>query len=100
MYVHIKCREKNIFPKNIFAVTTKHCFMQPRFYIALLLFLWSIVASCHENNRLFKLVSSNHSGILFNNKIVETDSMNPIDVTNMYNGGGVGIGDFNNDGLQ
>jgi hypothetical protein len=33
------------------------------------------------------------------NKIEENDSMNPIDVTNIYNGGGVGVGDFNNDGL-
>ncbi|HUS01328.1 MAG TPA: VCBS repeat-containing protein, partial [Chitinophagaceae bacterium] len=32
--------------------------------------------------------------------IVENDTLNPIDVTNIYNGGGVGIGDFNNDGLQ
>ncbi len=49
---------------------------------------------------MFQLISSQHSGITFNNKIVETDSINPIDVTNIYNGGGVGIGDFNNDGLQ
>src|SRR6266487_4938874 len=34
------------------------------------------------------------------NKIEENDSLNPIDVTNIYNGGGVGVGDFNNDGLQ
>jgi len=36
----------------------------------------------------------------FNNKIVENDSINPLDKLNIYNGGGVGIGDFNNDGLQ
>ena len=36
----------------------------------------------------------------FNNKIIENDSINPLDVVNIYNGGGVGIGDFNNDGLQ
>ncbi len=49
---------------------------------------------------LFKKIDSSESGIHFNNKIVENDSLNPIDVTNIYNGGGVGIGDFNNDGLQ
>ena len=48
---------------------------------------------------LFTPISSDHSGIYFNNKIVENDTLNPLDVTNMYNGGGVGIGDFNNDGL-
>jgi hypothetical protein len=31
---------------------------------------------------------------------MENDSINPFDVVNIYNGGGVGIGDFNNDGLQ
>ncbi|GAC1301566.1 MAG: VCBS repeat-containing protein [Mucilaginibacter sp.] len=36
----------------------------------------------------------------FNNKIIENDSINPLDKLNIYNGGGVGIGDFNNDGLQ
>ncbi|WP_214227881.1 FG-GAP-like repeat-containing protein [Pedobacter sp. B4-66] len=56
--------------------------------------------SCKQNPKLFKQITSDHSGITFNNKIVETDSINPIDVTNIYNGGGVGVGDFNNDGLQ
>ncbi len=49
---------------------------------------------------LFKQVSSSYSGVRFNNKITENDSLNPINVTNIYNGGGVGVGDFNNDGLQ
>jgi hypothetical protein len=59
-----------------------------------------IVFSCNKNKSLFHLITSDQSNIRFNNLIVETDSMNPIDVTNIYNGGGVGIGDFNNDGLQ
>ena len=33
------------------------------------------------------------------NQIVENDSINPIDNAYIYNGGGVGVGDFNNDGL-
>src|SRR6185295_17097557 len=49
---------------------------------------------------MFSLVSSGHSGIHFANTIVENDSINPIDLTNIYNGGGVAVADFNNDGLQ
>ncbi len=55
--------------------------------------------SCKKNT-LFEQVSSSYSGVHFNNKIVENDSINPLDKLNIYNGGGVGIGDFNNDGLQ
>src|SRR5258706_4982423 len=59
-----------------------------------------MMSSCKNKSFLFKTVSSSHSGIHFINKIEENDSLNPIDVTNIYNGGGVGVGDFNNDGLQ
>jgi hypothetical protein len=48
---------------------------------------------------MFNQVSSAHSGIHFNNLITENDSINPIDNAYIYNGGGVGVGDFNNDGL-
>src|SRR5438105_3026549 len=56
--------------------------------------------SCTRKPTLFRQVSSAHSGIHFANNIAESDSVNPIDLTNIYNGGGVGVGDFNNDGLQ
>lgn len=59
-----------------------------------------VVTSCQNKSTLFKQISSDHSGIHFANTIVEHDSVNPIDLTNIYNGGGVGVGDFNNDGLQ
>ncbi|MEO6869014.1 MAG: VCBS repeat-containing protein, partial [Ginsengibacter sp.] len=58
------------------------------------------IISCNTRHPLFKKVSGDQSGIHFNNQITENDSINPLDVTNIYNGGGVGIGDFNNDGLQ
>ena len=63
---------------------------------ALLLYL----SACRSKDSLFEKIASSHSGITFNNRIIENESMNPLDVTNIYNGGGVGVGDFNNDGLQ
>jgi hypothetical protein len=53
-----------------------------------------------KDTKLFEKVTSGHSGIHFNNTIVDNDSLNVLDVENIYNGGGVGIGDFNNDGQQ
>jgi len=67
--------------------------------LPVLLILPVLLACHHQNHTLFEKIPSSHSGIVFNNLIVENDSINPIDVVNIYNGGGVGIGDFNNDGL-
>jgi len=60
--------------------------------------LW--LFACNHRNTLFENIPSSHSHITFNNRITENDSINPLDVVNIYNGGGVGIGDFNKDGLQ
>lgn len=62
--------------------------------------LFIFLLGCNDKPVLFKQIPSSHSGIHFNNAITENDSINPLDVVNIYNGGGVGIGDFNNDGLQ
>lgn len=59
-----------------------------------------LAVSCKSPDTLFELISPAHSGIEFENKITENDTINPFDVTNMYNGAGVGIADFNNDGLN
>jgi len=62
-------------------------------------FLCVLIISCKEHKEVFQLIPSDHSNIHFSNRIIENDSINPFDLPNMYNGGGVGIGDFNNDGL-
>ena len=67
--------------------------------IFVLISLCVLASSCKQHNTLFELIPSDHSNIHFNNHLVENDTINPFDVPNMYNGGGVGIGDFNNDGL-
>ena len=68
------------------------------FYNLFLLLCVLVAFSCKKPT-LFQQIPSSHSGIHFNNTIVENDSINPLDIVNIYNGGGVGIGDFNNDGL-
>jgi len=50
-------------------------------------------------NTLFELISPDSSNIHFANNITSADSLNLFSFEYMYNGGGVGIGDFNNDGL-
>jgi hypothetical protein len=65
-----------------------------------LLLILLLFMACNQPPRtLFVAVPPSASGIDFNNKIVETDSVNSIDMENVYNGGGVGVGDFNHDGL-
>ena len=55
--------------------------------------------ACSESPQ-FEPVPSFWSGIDFVNSIKETDSLNVLNFEYIYNGAGVGVGDFNNDGLQ
>ncbi|MEP7317805.1 MAG: VCBS repeat-containing protein, partial [Panacibacter sp.] len=56
-------------------------------------------AGCNNSDTLFVKLSSGKTGIDFVNTITENDSLNPIDMEFLYNGGGVAVGDFNKDGL-
>ncbi|HZY77974.1 MAG TPA: VCBS repeat-containing protein [Cyclobacteriaceae bacterium] len=70
--------------------------------IALVVFLTACVLSCKEStpDTMFQLLSSEDTGIDFNNQIQESDSFNILTYEYIYNGGGVGIADFNNDSLK
>lgn len=48
---------------------------------------------------LFKPVTAEESGVNFTNALRESPVLNIITYEYYYNGGGVGLGDFNNDGL-
>ncbi len=56
--------------------------------------------SCQKKKKIFHLVSPEYSGINFSNTIMESDSINYFNYNYIYSGGGVGVADFNNDGLQ
>lgn len=66
--------------------------------ISIMLLTISIISCNQRNPTLFQVVPSSESGIEFNNKIIETDSFNILTSEYIFNGGGVAIGDFNNDG--
>lgn len=57
-----------------------------------------ITISCSKKPKtLFQLKHSQNTGVTFNNQIIETDSTNILTEEYIFNGGGVGVGDFNND---
>ena len=68
------------------------------------IFLTQIVAlfliGCGKTTpTLFELISPSSSGINFENTITEDENYNILKLSYLYNGGGVSVGDFNNDGL-
>lgn len=61
------------------------------------------IISCQkqqEDNTLFEVIAPEHSGVDFNNSIPDNDTLNILNYEYIYNGGGVAIADFDNDGLS
>jgi len=72
-----------------------------RFIFFLLILFW--VLSCSrikDNDTLFTRLDNKKIGIGFENNVTYTERFNVYTYRNFYNGGGVGIGDINNDGLE
>ena len=65
----------------------------------LILVLAFTAFSCTRTTK-FELMKPDFTGIHFNNSITESDSFNVFKYEYIYNGAGVGVADFNNDGLQ
>ena len=65
-------------------------------YITLVI-IFLLFNSC-DDSKLFSL-ESDSSGVIFENKLEYTEEFNPYTYRNFYNGGGVALGDINNDGL-
>ncbi|MCK5371037.1 MAG: VCBS repeat-containing protein, partial [Cyclobacteriaceae bacterium] len=66
----------------------------------LLLIVFSGCRNPFEKDKLFKLLKPDDTGIHFNNEVKESYEMNIISYPDFYSGGGVAIGDIDNDGLS
>jgi enediyne biosynthesis protein E4 len=75
-------------------------FKQLLLVVAVSIFINSIGFSQVNSPTLFKLRTASETGINFTNTITENDTINILNQANIYNGGGIGIGDFNKDGLM
>lgn len=79
--------------------------------ITVLVSLCSVCISCNSeketketavetvSEKLFSLLPGDQTGVNFQNNIVNSKEFNIFKYRNFYNGGGVAIGDINNDGL-
>src|ERR1700761_4250917 len=70
--------------------------MKKRFLAIVLIFPHLLRA---QDKPLFTLMDNKQTGINYLNKIEEDDSLNIFRYEYLYNGAGVGVADFNNDGL-
>ena len=86
------CAEITWASKNNFMI-----FSGKKFILVLTFML--VLMGCEEKANLFSQISPGKTGIVFSNRIIENDTMNILDFEYIYNGGGVALGDFNNDNL-
>ncbi|MCB0636223.1 MAG: VCBS repeat-containing protein [Lewinella sp.] len=67
------------------------------------LFILALLSQCqwpqHGPDTLFQLLPASQTGVDFQNTVTPNEELNILNFEYMYNGGGVGVGDFDNDGL-
>lgn len=69
-------------------------------YLLILFVLFAFVRCGDHRSLLFTRMDADVTGINFKNALIENESANVMKYSYFYNGGGVAIGDINNDGLQ
>lgn len=70
-----------------------------RFYVCLLISITGLFSSC-KNNSLFKELSPKETKISFSNTLSYENGVTVLEFEYMYNGAGVAVADFDQDGLQ
>lgn len=68
-------------------------------FLACLFAFLTIIGCNHRDSNLFRLLPNEKTGITFRNDIFEDNQYNILKFSYLYNGGGVSVGDFDNNGL-
>ena len=76
---------RNLLIKNIFSTA---------------IMLITVLSAYGQPIKIFEEVPSRRSGITFKNTVTENKDHNALTYENLYNGGGIAVGDINNDGLE
>ena len=76
--------------------------MKIRIWRSALFFLMqaAVVNNANAQQPLFTLLPAKETNISFVNRVIETDSLHVMNYEYLYNGSGVGVADFNGDGLS
>jgi hypothetical protein len=78
--------------------TANPCYVKMRNLFVVFFLL--IACDTLQAQGLFESVNAARSGVSFKNVIVENTEQNALTYENLFNGGGVAVGDINNDGLD
>ncbi len=105
--IHLQFTNQSIFKLLEIKINTYHYNMEKEKVM-----LYAFSATCFlacvscspekqvQSEKMFSLIPASESGIFFKNNIVEKPQDFQLELAYLYNGGRVGISDFNQDGLQ
>ncbi|MDB2463335.1 VCBS repeat-containing protein [Flavobacteriaceae bacterium] len=68
-------------------------------YWTIFMILFGVLGCSKKESTLFSTPGPESTGLIFQNTLTPTDSLNILDYLYYYNGGGLAMGDLNNDGL-
>ncbi len=76
--------------------------IQKHYFVFVCIIMLTFIFSCKKESKesYFVLKNSSETGLLFQNSLPESADFNILNYLYYYNGGGVSIGDINNDGLD
>ena len=97
---HLDVRDATTSPYNISTRADNDIWLFRIAGFGICVFLFALVGCSKQPEKLFSARLGPDMGIDFRNNIVTDDTFNALSFEYIYNGSGVGVGDFNNDGLE